>query len=239
MTYRRLQPAKILETAIRLQDRVEARFPQRGLSHVARELVALARHVIAETEALTPPLWWLRGLIALGILGGAALFISVGSVISFTRFSGEAIGSVQGIEAFINTAVLGGLGLVTLIQLEHRLKRQRAAQGLHELRAIIHVIDMHQMTKDPSTLHPDYTITTVSPPRSFTSAELDRYLDYCSEMLALTGKLAALYAQAVSDDSLAATVNDIEQLGSSLSGKIWQKIVILDAQADSREPADP
>jgi hypothetical protein len=97
---------------------------------------------------------------------------------------------------------------------------------------VIHVIDMHQMTKDPDTLSADYEPTDASPKRLLTAAELTRYLDYCSEMLAITGKLAALYAQAVADEGVASAVNDIETLGSNLSRKIWQKITLLDALPD-------
>ena len=58
--------------------------------------------------------------------------------------------------------------------------------------------------------------------------ELTRYLDYCSEMLSLTNKLAALYAQHLPDPVIIYAVNDIEQLTTNLSSKIWQKITILD-----------
>ncbi len=46
-------------------------------------------------------------------------------------------------------------------------------------------------------------------------------------MLSITGKLAALYAQSVNDDVVVEAVNDIEELGSNLSRKIWQKIMLI------------
>ena len=54
-----------------------------------------------------------------------------------------------------------------------------------------------------------------------------RYLDYCSEMLSLSAKLAALYAEKLSDAIVVDTVGDIERLTSSLSAKIWQKITMV------------
>ena len=57
---------------------------------------------------------------------------------------------------------------------------------------------------------------------------MSRYLDYCSELLAITGKLAALYAQAVPDEGVAQAVNDVELLGASLARKIWQKIGLIE-----------
>jgi hypothetical protein len=231
MPFGSLDPAKILATAERLELRVRERFPDRGLAQVAGEVTALARGIQAEVTVLAPPIWWLRGLVALIVLAGAAVFLWVGSILPLRDVGQDAIGSVQGIEAAINTALLAGLGLVALVRLEVRVKRQRVARGLHGLRSIIHVIDMHQLTKDPVTLSPDFVPTETSPARTLDAVRMSRYLDYCSELLAITGKLAALYSQAVPDEGVAQAVTDIELLGSSLSRKIWQKIGMIDAAA--------
>jgi len=61
-----------------------------------------------------------------------------------------------------------------------------------------------------------------------TPFELSRYLDYCSELLSLTGIIAALYAQNSEDSVLVDAVSDIEQLTNGISRKIWQKLMILD-----------
>jgi hypothetical protein len=229
MSYRSLDPEKIAATAIALEARVAARFPQSGLRGVAAELVTLCRDTGRNAARLTPPIWPLRLLIAALVIAGAVLFLRIGTILPLNQLSTEVAGSVEGIEAALNTLILAALGLTALIRLEARVKRQRVARALHQLRAVIHVIDMHQMTKDPVTLTADYRPTGASPTRNLTAAELTRYLDYCSEMLAITGKLAALYAQAVADEGVAAAVNDIETLGSNLSRKIWQKITLLDA----------
>ena len=63
--------------------------------------------------------------------------------------------------------------------------------------------------------------------------ELSRYLDYCSEMLALIAKLAALYAARTQDETIIEAVNDLEDLTSNLGRKIWQKIMII-SQLDER-----
>ena len=238
MPFRTLDPALILLTAEKLEQRIADRFPDRGLALVAREVVGLARGIAAEVQALSPPIWWLRGLVAGVVLAGAAVFLWVGSVVPLNQVGRETIGSVQGIEAAVNTLLLAGIGLLALVRLEARVKRQRVARGLHGLRSVIHVIDMHQMTKDPVALLPGFTRTAHSPERKLDAVGLSRYLDYCSELLAITGKLAALYAQAVPDEGVASAVNDIELLGSSLSRKIWQKITLIDSQprAAARKP---
>jgi hypothetical protein len=65
-------------------------------------------------------------------------------------------------------------------------------------------------------------------------AELTRYLDYSTDMLSLTGKIAALYVQDFQDSVALSAVNEIELLTTSLSGKIWQKLSMLDAEEARR-----
>jgi hypothetical protein len=239
MPFRSLDAQKILTTTERLERRIMERFPDRGLSQVAQEVTSLARTVEHEVRGLQPPIWGLRLLVGAAVLAGAAVFLWVGSIIPLHQVGREAITSVEGVEAVINTALLAVLGLLALVRLEARVKRQRVARGLHELRSVIHVIDMHQLTKDPVTLSPDFQPTETSPRRDMTATEMSRYLDYCSELLAITGKLAALYSQAVPDEGVASAVNDIELLGSSLSRKIWQKITLIDMGAPSRKRRMP
>jgi len=53
--------------------------------------------------------------------------------------------------------------------------------------------------------------------------QLNGYLDYCSELLSILGKLAAIFAQSLPETELVKAVNDVEDLSNSLSRKIWQK----------------
>ena len=80
-----------------------------------------------------------------------------------------------------------------------------------------------------------YQSTSNSPTASMTPFELSRYLDYCSEMLSLIGKLSALYVQGFDDPVAVQAVSDLEQLTTSLSRKIWQKIVLLNQISESGE----
>jgi hypothetical protein len=83
------------------------------------------------------------------------------------------------------------------------------------------------LTKDPGIVAAEAFRTPSSPRRTMNRYELSRYLDYCSEMLSLNSKLAALYAQNFDDPVVLAAVDEVETLCASLSGKIWQKMVIL------------
>jgi len=236
MPYRTLDPRLIIETAERLEERVASRFPEAGLRKVAAEVVSLSRDLARSAADLEPPIWWLRVLIVAVFSAGVLMFLFVGTVLPLDRISGsgDVVESVQGIEASLNTILLAGLGLLTLARAEARIKRSRALKSLHGLRSVIHIIDMHQLTKDPGALSADFMPTAQSPKRITNRAELARYLDYCSEMLAITGKLAALFAQSVNDEVIIGAVNDIESLGSNLSRKIWQKIMMIDQQGTAR-----
>ena len=232
MQYRTLDPAYIIDTAQRLQERVAARFPEAGLCRVSAELVSLSRDLARSARLLERPIWWLRATTAAAVIAGASLFIFVGTILPFDRFvEGGAAQSVQGIEASINTLLLAGFGLLGLVRAEQGIKRKRVFRDLHGLRSLIHVIDMHQLTKDPNALSAGYRPTAKSPQRITDRFELAAYLDYCSEMLSITGKVAALFAQSVNDEVVIESVNDIEALGSNLSRKIWQKITMIEGAA--------
>jgi hypothetical protein len=114
-----------------------------------------------------------------------------------------------------------------LVTIEARVKRRRALRAIHELRAIAHVIDMHQLTKDPEWVLQRGRESVIVPRRAMSLFELSRYLDYCSEALSLTGKVAAVYVQRFDDPVALAAVNEVETLTTGLSRKIWQKLSVL------------
>jgi hypothetical protein len=137
----------------------------------------------------------------------------------------------QATEAAINDLIFLGATVLFLVTLENRLKRRKALAALHQLRSVAHVVDMHQLTKDPEQLASSQPKTPSSPVRALTTSQLGRYLDYCSEMLSVISKIAALHVQHFNDPVTLAAVNEIETLTSGLSGKIWQKISLLDRSA--------
>jgi hypothetical protein len=123
--------------------------------------------------------------------------------------------------------VYAAVAVFFLVTIETRVKRRRALRAIHELRAIAHVIDMHQLTKDPEWVLERGPETGVLAARTMTLFELSRYLDYCSEALSLTGKVAALYVQRFDDAVALSAVNQVEELTTGLSRKIWQKLTVL------------
>lgn len=237
--YRTLDVDKVIETIHHLHMRIEDRFPNSGLSKVCTELEDLAEETRQKIKWISTPKLWIR--LGVGSLIAIMIAILLYTVSTFRLASGEfTVGDlVQISEAGINDIVLIGAAIYFLVSIELRVKRGRAMKILHELRSIAHVIDMHQLTKDPSR-HTSQN-TAHSPKNNLTGIRLTRYLDYCSEMLSITSKVGALYAQAIDDQVVLQTVNEIEDLTTGLSQKIWQKIMVIkelapDNSASSRSP---
>jgi hypothetical protein len=226
--YRTLNAEHIVDTLRRLEQRITERFPASGLIAVCHELVGLAETTQRRSEAIAEPNLALRAAIYTAITAGVAGLAYVALSVKLQMGQAEIVSVVQGVESAMNIVVLVGAALFFLITIEIRIKRHRALRDLHEFRSIAHVIDMHQLTKDPSIVLARVAPTASSPKRTMNRFELTRYLDYCSEMLSLTNKLAALYAQNLPDAVVIGAVNDIEQLTTDLSNKIWQKITILE-----------
>jgi len=226
--YRKLDLSKTIETIGLLKLRIEDRFPESGLGKVCSTLKDIAHESTATIQFISRPIYWLRILFGLLILAGLLTLVYSISLVKFSYQSIEIVELVQAAESSVNDIIFIGAAIYFLFRLETLLKRRRALKALHELRTIAHVIDMHQLTKDPKSLNSQGT--EHSPKREMNNYELSRYLDYCSEMLSLTSKVSALYANDYNDEVVLNTINEIEELTSSLSGKIWQKIMILKAE---------
>lgn len=226
--YRSLDPEQIVETVRRLKDRVEERFPKSGLGQVAQELHEVALDVVARTDSINRPHVVLRAASTLTVLGLIGALAALLYKLRLDPGEWTWLSVIQVLESAINDIVLLGAGLFFLLTLEARVKRRRALKAIHELRSLAHVIDMHQLTKDPHVMLDDGPRTAASPLRRLSRYQLARYLDYCSEMLSLLGKLAALYVQRFDDHVALAAVDGIEDLTNGLSRKIWQKIAMLE-----------
>lgn len=231
--YRSLDVSLIVETVGLLEKRVQERFPGSGLAKVAEELNEVAQQAMAVTAVIDRPQTLLR-VMCWGII--VVVVVVVTATLAELRLApGEWtwIGLISALESATNELILLGAGLFFLTTLESRIKRGRALKAIHELRALAHIIDMHQLTKDPHAMHEDGPPTPTSPVRKLSPYQLSRYLDYCTEMLSLIGKLAALYVQRFDDPVTLAAVDGIEHLTTGLSRKIWQKIVMI--QGDQGE----
>ena len=233
-----LDASLIVQTVERLESRIAERFPGSGLSAVCHDLVETARETASHVEALARPYYGLR------VLAGAVAFLGIAAevyVASFVHWGAvidraDAVGLSQGLDSAVNLLLLSFAAIWFVMTAEARLKRRAVLKDMYVLRSLAHVVDMHQLTKDPTVLLGSAAPTASSPERRMSEFELSRYLDYCGEMLALIAKLAALYAGPSRDGEVIAAVGEVEELTSDLGRKIWQKIMIL-SELDERRTA--
>lgn len=235
--YEHLDVGAVVATAESVQARVAARFPDRQLGEVAGAVRAAAARA-ADAGRRTP----LRKVVRL-VCTLAAAAVGVGTVAALVIVVRDAVHAADGrasfdwlpvIESAVNDLAFAAIATFFLLTVSQRLDRHAIVAELHRLRSLAHVIDMHQLTKDPTMVLGGMPTTEMSPERHMSEFELARYLDYCAEMLALTAKLAALYASGSKDEQVISAVNEVENLASNLGRKIWQKIMILSQLDEGR-----
>ena len=226
----RLQPDRVIQTVALLRRRIQERFPDSGLSALCGSLLEVARQASDRAETIGRPNGWIRlGTYTIAVTLIAAMAAAVFYIVGHARADRVTpLDWIQIVEAALNVVIFYAIAIFFLVSLDRRLKRRRALQAVHELRALAHVVDMHQLTKNPERSASQWQHTEHSPVRRMSPFELNRYLDYCSEMLSLIGKIAAMYVQRFDDPEALVAVSEVEQLTSGLSRKIWQKIMILE-----------
>lgn len=228
--YRHLQADKLIETADRLASRIAGRFPGAGLAQVAGAVADVTREAVTQAERIRRPNW----LVRVFLLGVAVLALAA-AVADGVHLRGQDAPPLARVAEFMKStsgaAVYLGAAVVFLVTLEARFKRRKAVNAVHELRALAHLIDMHQLTKDPDRIG----LPTEAPDggQVMSAEDMGRYLHHCTELLALVSKVGRLYVQGFPDGTALAAVDQFENLATGLSQKIWQKIMILDQSRDA------
>lgn len=225
--YLQLDFDKVLYTLERLEARIAERFPNSGLRGVCQEFYNYATLSRRKIDWIAKPNLPIR-ISVFGVVAFAVL-VAVYSVQTLdVKYGNPSLAEMlQLSEVILNEVVLIAAALFFLFTIETRIKRARALRALHQLRSIAHVVDMHQLTKDPVMVDQKLAVRS-SPKREMSNFQLKRYLDYCSELLSLIGKLAALYSEKLPDPEVVSAANEIEELCTSLSRKIWQKISTIE-----------
>jgi hypothetical protein len=208
---RHLDPAKLTKTSASLAAWIDRDFNHAHLALVAANVNRLTQEAVVTAERIRRPIWPLRvGIWALGLLfvAGAVHQLVTHRLDEVLHFLDETKGAALYLGAFL-------LGFITL---EVRLKRRRAIKAVNELRAVAHIVDMHQLAKDQ----------TIGEFREQTTPEkLDSYLHACIALLALLSKIGQLYVEHFPDTVATQSVNEFEMIATGLSNKIWMKILSL------------
>jgi len=214
---RKLDPAKLLQTAGELAAWLQAEFPTSHLAAVAQDVQAVTREAVARAETIRRPNLFLRaGLVAVLLaLAGAVvqqlLSQPLGDILQFLK-------DTQGVGLYAFAL------LIFLVTLEVRLKRRKAIQAVHELRSLAHIIDMHQLAKDPQI---ERFREKKDEPGDLALERRKAYLHACTALLALVSKVGQLYVDHFPDAVATAAVNDFEEVANGLAMKIWSKLLTL------------
>lgn len=236
MPYSVLHPEKIVQTARELALRISERFPEKGVTRVSAALADLTVQHTQYADKAAQRNRPVQVISVLLVLAGLALAgWGLWYLLQFFGLDVTEVGSLQGLDAVLNIMIVSGAAIWFVLNLETRQRRAKVLARLHELRSMAHVIDMHQLRKDPTAYY--RKPTEHSPNRDLSAADLFAYLDYCAEMLAIIGKLAGLYMQNMNDAVVIEAANDIEDLAGGFSQKIWLKINVLQPQVEAERRA--
>lgn len=178
-----LDPERVVDTIEQLSRRIVERFPDAGLLEASDELLRLSKETKVRATWIGRPIMSLRLLAAFLVTLIAAALVGVFSQVRIGASSFEVVQLVTLVNSAMNNLVLLAAAVFFLVTAETRVKRRRALAAIHELRSLAHVIDMHQLTKDPDRLIFSGGDTVSSPTNDMGMFEMSRYLDYCVEML--------------------------------------------------------
>ena len=231
---RKLDSVEITATIEQLKNRIGDRFPSSSLKVVTNDLISISEQTFKNIEYLKKPNLKIRLFSSLIIFLGSMCILYPLTHLNIKMIPKDSIDFVSISNAAFQFFVFLFAGFIYVTSIESKRKRKKALKLLNELRTILHVIDMHQLTKDPYLISKNKN-TVNSPNREYDKFELERYLNYCSEISSLTSKIAALYAQNIQDEIIIDAVNDIEMLASSHSRKIWQKIYIITSSEECNQ----
>jgi len=242
--YRLLEGAKITDTIESLHHRIVDQFGERGLTRISGELLKVSRDAQRRIVSLRRPNFILRlvPFVVTGLIGYLTWLMTQSidqrlAALDATLAADlkKLVDVLREIKADIALPIALAIPLPLVIAmfasiwtLESRWKRRRTLRYLHELRSIIHVIDMHQLSKDHRN------VGSSSESEVLVGQRLILYMDHCAELLSLSGKVAALYAESSQDPVVIEAVSDLGQSTSNLGNKIWQKLNVVEGRIGLR-----
>lgn len=202
-------------TARKLVGRIDERFSDCELKRLAQKV----EKTVANSRRR------LRGPYALGFLVRLVIWPCVFAALGAIAYGVYSLDLkvqinnggefVQGLDSSLQVMIMVAAGTWFFLTLGHRLVRNRLLKAVQELRALVHMIDLLQLDKDPDRLSRKEGENTPTSPqlgKVSTPFLLSRYLDYCSELLSLVSKVAALYSEQVKDPVVLSELSEIEAL---------------------------
>jgi hypothetical protein len=210
---RKLRPDKLIATSLELATWIRKEHPSAHLSDVADDVYALTTEAVAKAERIRRPMYWLRLLLTLAFAG-----LAYGVYWHYTHHSEKEFMDL--LNSLKPLGVFAGSAVIFVITLETRVKRWKALKAIHELQSVVHIIDMHQLGKDPM-------IEKFRDDPDGVEVKMEQYLHCCTALIAIVSKIGQLYLDHFYDASATTAVNEFEAVATGTSQKIWSKILHL------------
>lgn len=208
-----LDAGKLATTATALAKWIRLEFPNANLANVADMVTNVTNDARRVSYVLARPMYFVRFIVLLIILA------AVSGVGYHAYFHPKEL--LQWIDDTKGLGIYFLAAAAFLVTLEIRLKRSKALAHIHNLRSLAHIIDMHQLAKDPIIER-----YRVDPGYDFRE-KLAAYLHSCTAMLNLVSKVGQVYIDHFHDSVATAAVNDFEAVCNGMANKIWSKIDAL------------
>lgn len=226
--YDRLDAGKLVETLQARSRKIQEVFPGSGLAGIADSLTQVCSEAIQGSLRQARPNWPRRIMSIVALLIIVLVAATLIDIVANTLMRSGRVEDLSRYGIVLPIGLAGGVSglplmFFWLLTWEARWKRQHCLKEMHRLRCLVHVIDMHQLTKDPGAA----VVTDINGKRPMKPGELVTYLDICTDLLSLAGKIAVLYAQSTYDPAVLEAVSDLEEITTNLSVKIWQKISVV------------
>jgi hypothetical protein len=227
-----LIPEKVAANCHLLSDRIHGRFPDRGLDRHAHWFAQYVDGLVGTgADNLAAPLLFRMVSWAGGVAVGCLLF---SPLLFVRRLDGldQLPVFLSSLDALSTVLAASAAAFFTMRSIEHAAVRRRALAALGTLRSFAHVTDMLQITKCPTHLLFPAGVAgeadrTAAAARDEPTA-LTHYLTYCSELYALTAKVAVLYGDWTADAAVLDAIDDVDDLCMGLESKTTQKILLLE-----------
>lgn len=224
-----LRPAQLADTCIALADRIHRAFPDRGIDRHAQWFADYVPRVLDDGRRAIEAPAWLRYVSDIG--GVVAVTLLVATSFLCVRRVGDIdnlptyLSSLDAFFTVLAATIAGGL---TMRSIRHREEQNRALRELNKLRSFAHVTDMLQVSKCPTRLLYGDASTADDAGDESDVRRMSEYLAYGAELQSLTGKVAAVYGDWISDAVVHAAIDNIERLCADLESKSLQKVLLLE-----------
>jgi hypothetical protein len=223
---------KLIDTIGRVVAQVEAEFPKADLLQVGKSVMELAHKAEARSTAIQKTNPWLRfGIILVLALGFSAGFFVVNNIRRFPD-TGDLFTMFQGLEAVLNVVILSGAAIFSIVTIETRWQRNAALKEINAVVSLIHIIDMHQLGKHAMIAEMrNMTRNGLLKEEFYTLSQINRYFDFCSDLMSLAAKITLIYEEKLPDSVISDAVTDAAQLATALSNETYQKMMLIDRAA--------